>query len=197
MGIRRHSPSRLVSLALLGALVCALTAGADSMAVPADRQITLLLKVLTYDRQLEAKAGDELVIGVVSVPTDPESAKASQQVQKTLHGFLGKTVKKLGLQFFVHDYDTPEKLEDWVKRRKIDVVYLAPGNAGNVDAIVAVTRRLKVTTATGVPGYVERGVAVGIGERQSKPQILINLASARQEGSDFDSSLLRIATVIK
>jgi hypothetical protein len=174
-----------------------LGASADSMAVPAGRQITLLLKVLTYDRQLESKAGDSLVIGVVSVPTDAESAKASEQVQKTLYAFRGKTVKKLPLDFFVHDYTDPDKLEAWIKRHAIDIVYLAPGNQANVAAIVAVARRLKLTTVTGVPAYVEKGVAVGIGERQSKPQILINLTSARQEGSDFDSSLLRIATVIK
>jgi len=40
-------------------------------------------------------------------------------------------------------------------------------------------------------------VAVGIGVRQDKPQILINLASARSEGSEFDASLLRIATVLR
>jgi hypothetical protein len=43
---------------------------------------------------------------------------------------------------------------------------------------------------------VRRGVAVGIGLDQDKPQILINLASARAQGSDFDASLLRIATVL-
>jgi hypothetical protein len=49
---------------------------------------------------------------------------------------------------------------------------------------------------TGVPDYVRRGVAVGIGVVQDKPQVLINLAAARAEGSDFDASLLRIATIL-
>jgi hypothetical protein len=30
-----------------------------------------------------------------------------------------------------------------------------------------------------------------------KPDILINLPSSRSEGSEFDASLLRIATVVK
>ena len=171
--------------------------GRDEMAVPADRQVTLLLKVLTYDRQLEGRASGELVIGVVSVPTDPASVKATEEVGNTLYQYLGKTVKRLKLQFFLHNYTTAEKLAAWVRDKHIGVLYVSPGNERNLAAILKISQDRKVTTMTGVPLYVERGVSVGIGERQSKPQIMINLASSRREGSDFDASLLRIATVIK
>jgi hypothetical protein len=41
-------------------------------------------------------------------------------------------------------------------------------------------------------------VAIGIGIKADKrPDILINLPSSRQEGSEFDASLLRIANVVK
>ena len=62
--------------------------------------------------------------------------------------------------------------------------------------MLKVSQDLKLTTLTGVPDYVRRGVAVGIGVEQDKPQILINLGAARAEGSDFDASLLRIAIVV-
>ena len=58
-------------------------------------------------------------------------------------------------------------------------------------------RKSPITTVTGVPDYVRRGVAVGIGMAQNKPKVLINLPSSRSEGSDFDANLLRIATVLK
>jgi len=48
-----------------------------------------------------------------------------------------------------------------------------------------------------VPEAVKRAVSVGVGMAQDKTQVLINLASARSEGSEFDANLLRIATVIK
>ncbi|MBN2371679.1 MAG: YfiR family protein [Vicinamibacteria bacterium] len=167
------------------------------MAVAADRQVTLLLKILTYDRQLEARAGKELVIGIVSVPRDLGAAKASEEVMDTLYGYREKTVKRLPLQFLGHIYSTPDKLESWIRSKKINVLYVTPGNDGHIDEIVGICQRLKITTTTGVPGYVQKGVSVGIGARQSKPQILINLASSRREGSEFDASLLRIATIIK
>ena len=59
-------------------------------------------------------------------------------------------------------------------------------------------RTYAITTATGVPEFVQRGIAVGIGMKaDKKPDILINLPSSRSEGSEFDASLLRIATVVK
>jgi hypothetical protein len=188
-------PSSLAVVVLVAALFR--TVSAEDMAVAADRQVPLLLKILTYDRQLEVKSRDELVIGIVNSPTDAASAKATEEISNTLYGYLGKTVKKLKLQFFLHDYSTPEKLSNWTKAKGVTVLYISPGNDKNLAAILKISQDRKITTTTGVPGYVEKGVSVGIGERQSKPQILINLTSSRREGSEFDASLLRIATVIK
>ena len=83
-----------------------------------------------------------------------------------------------------------------MKEKGISALYLAPGSAKALPAVLKVSEDLDLTTLTGVPDYVRRGVAVGIGVEQDKPQILINLAAARAEGSDFDASLLRIATVL-
>jgi hypothetical protein len=76
------------------------------------------------------------------------------------------------------------------------VLYVAPGVAKNLPAIVKVSQANHLTSVTGVPDYVRKGVAVGIGVVQDRPQILINLASSKSEGSEFDASLLRIATVL-
>ncbi len=191
---KRHLIAALIASAAFQLPVLAFSEG---MAVEADRQVMLLLKILTYDRQLETKAGSELVIGVVSVPTDPDSARATEAISNTLFGYLKKTVKKLTLQYYLHDYSTPEKFQAWVKSKNVKVLYISPGNSKNLVAILKVAEQLKITTTTGVPDYVEKGVAIGIGERQQRPQILINLPATKREGSEFDASLLRIATIVK
>jgi hypothetical protein len=194
---RRHESvfTTLIVSALL--VLCGAGSARAQMAVAADRQVTLLLKILTYDRQIEAKAGKELVIGIVSVPRDLDAAKAMEAVLNTLHGYREKTVKRLPLNYYQQTYSTPEKLESWIRSKKISVLYVTPGHDHHLDEILSICQKLKITTTTGVPGYVHKGVSVGIGARQSKPQILINLTSSRREGSEFDASLLRIATVIK
>lgn len=195
--MRRHDVIR--SAVLSGVLVCLCghARAQAEMAVAADRQVPLLLKILTYDRQLEVKAGDQLVIGIVSSPTSLASAKAREDVENVLHSYLGKTVKKLPLNYFLHDFTNPDKLTAWIKAKRISVLYISPGTEKSLTAILTVSRDNHITSITGVPDYVEKGVSVGIGERQAKPQILINLTSSKLEGSEFDASLLRIATIIK
>jgi hypothetical protein len=173
------------------------TAAAEPMPLTPDLQVPLILKILTYDRHFEAKAGAELVIGIVYAPVDPSSVKAANDVADTLYRFSGKTVKRLPIRYFLIEFTTPENLARSIAQRAISVLYVAPGNAQNLEGIARVSQARGVTTATGVPDYVRKGVSVGIGVADDRPQILINLPSTRSEGSEFDASLLRIATVLK
>ncbi|HSB61983.1 MAG TPA: YfiR family protein [Vicinamibacteria bacterium] len=166
------------------------------MALPIDQQVPLLLKVLTYDRNFEAKAGEELAIGIVHDPGDRESAAATEQMVANLVRFADKTVKKLPLRYYTIEYTGAADLQSFVKAKRISLLYVAPGSSRNLSPILQVAQSLRVTTATGVPDYVRKGVAVGVGLAQDRPQILINLASSRAEGSDFDASLLRIASIL-
>jgi hypothetical protein len=184
------------SLALGGILLLLVPAHAEEMPMSAEAQIPLLLKVLTYDRNFETKAGKELALGIVHDPADRDSAKATAELGTTLFNFTGKTVKKLPMKYYTIEYTGAADLERFVKEKGISVLYIAPGNAKSLPTLLKLSEDLDLTTLTGVPEYVRRGVAVGIGVAQNKPQILINLASARAEGSEFDASLLRIATVL-
>jgi hypothetical protein len=170
---------------------------AEKMALPADKQVPLLLKILTYDRQFEQKAGSEVVIGIVYSAADPDSAPAMESLSSTLNGFAGKTVKKLPIKYWQIPYSTPDRLEAIVKEKGINVLYVCPGNDRNLAAIVKLAQGGRITTLTGIPDYVKKGVAVGVGERSGKPQIFINLDASKAEGSDFDASLLRIAEVVR
>jgi hypothetical protein len=192
MTLLRHGGLLALGLALLGAG----SLRAEPMALAAEVQIPLLLKVLTYDRNFERKAGRELAIGIVHDPADRDSAKATDEVGTTLFKFTSRTVKGLPLKYYTIEYTGIADLERFVKEKKISALYLAPGNAKNLPALLKASEEMDLTTLTGVPDYVRRGAMVGIGADQNKPQILINLASARAGGSDFDASLLRIATVL-
>ena len=137
--------------------------GQEDMVVAADRQVPLLLKILTYDRRLESRVGQHLVIGVVRSPTSSASAKACEDVTNILQSYLGKTVKQIPLDYQWADYSTPEKLLTWAKNKKINVFYVAPGNEKNLAAILKVGQDNGICSMTGVPEFVERVVAVGIG----------------------------------
>jgi len=189
---------RVTALGLGLLLVCPGAAmAAEPMPLRADLQVPLILKILTYDRHFETKAGREVGIGVVYTPGDPDSLTSANQIFETLFRFADKTVKRLPIRRYLLEYSSPEKLERSINERGISVLYVTPGNARNLESILKVSQAGQVTTTTGVPDYVRRGVAVGIGLSDDRPQVLINLPSARAEGSEFDASLLRIATVVR
>lgn len=205
MGVRRERGTRKVWAAVV---VAALALGllpvpvpvraAEAMPFPADVQITLLLKILTYDRSFQYKAKSGVTIGVVYVSGDPESVKAKDAILKTLQLVSDRTIKNQPIRHVALEFTTAAALEKAVRANHVNVFYIAPGNTDSLAALMKLSRTYAITTATGVPEYVQRGVAIGIGIRpDKKPEILINLPSSRSEGSEFDASLLRIATVVK
>jgi hypothetical protein len=185
------------ALALLLALRPGLAAGAEPMPLRAELQIPLILKILTYDRHIESKAGEQVVVGIVYAPADPSSVAAANEVGDVLFRFQDKTVKRLPIRYRLVEYSTPEALERTIDRWGISVLWVAPGSAKNLAGITSVSRRKGVTTTTGVPDYVRRGVAVGLDLGDARPQILIHLEAAREEGCEFDASLLRISIPVK
>ena len=66
----------------------------------------------------------------------------------------------------------------------------------NVAEIATITRRRGIRSITGVPEYVEPGIAVGIGLRNNRPLIIINFLGAQAEGASFSSKLLSLARIV-
>ena len=184
--------------AVFASLLCTSAAGTEPMSFPPDVQITLLLKILTYDRSFAVKAKSQVMIGVVYVAGDAESVKAKDDILKTLQLVADRTIKGVPIKAVPLEYKDPKSLAETVRSQGINVFYIAPGNANTLTELLRMSHTRGITTATGVPEYVQRGVAIGIGKKaDQKPDILINLSSSRQEGSEFDASLLRIANIVK
>ena len=184
--------------AVFASLLCTSAAGTEPMSFPPDVQVTLLLKILTYDRSFAVKAKSQVMIGVVYVAGDAESVKAKDDILKTLQLFADRPIKGVPIKAVALEYKDPKSLAETVRSQGINVFYIAPGNANTLTELLRMSHTRGITTATGVPEYVQRGVAIGIGKKaDQKPDILINLPSSRQEGSEFDASLLRIANIVK
>jgi hypothetical protein len=186
---------------LAAALVLvALPALAQGM-VPADLQVPLLLKVLDYDRNFSTKAGKELMIGVVYAPSDPASVGVTNEISGILLKYRDqrKTVRNVPINVQTIIYRSPEELEKTLRKDGIKVVYVAPGLSRRaVEEISRVCKNdaLRVTTVTGVREFVDYGIAVGVA-KSPNPKIFVNVAASRSEGSEFDASLLRLASIVR
>ena len=96
--------------------------------------------------------------------------------------------------------DLGAKTEQLLRKRltetNANIVYVAPLRAVDVGDIGRITRQRDIRSVTGIPGYVDLGIAVGIGLRNRRPLIIINLEAARAEGAAFSSQLLSLARIV-
>jgi hypothetical protein len=180
--------------------VVAAAAGAAPVAempVPAALQVPLLLKILTYDRNFGSHGESALHVAIIVAPGDPVSTRTSSEIAEVFRSLADKTVRKLPITFQTLEYTSDDQIANALPAKQVNVLYIAPGNDKNLRNLIQMSHTRGAISTTGVPTYVEKGVAVGIGVRQDKPQILINLASSRAAGSDFDAGLLRIASIVR
>jgi hypothetical protein len=169
---------------------------AEEMPVPADLQYSLFLKILTFDRNLKARVGEEIVVGIVYQKNFRESSNAKDEFTKAMDESSIKRIEDIPIrQVPVNLNDTD--LDSAVSHMRIDILYITPLRTVKIEDIIKVSQIKQLTTLTGVPDYVESGLAVGIGTKGDKPQIIINLPAAKKEGADFSSQLLRLAKIVE
>jgi YfiR/HmsC-like len=198
-------PIRLsVALAagLLGAGLIGLTpshAGAQELAVPVAVQVPILAKILNFDRKLPERAGNRLVIGVLYQSRYRTSANVAEEVCRELRalppGALG-ALESLERSCVAIDLDATTALDSTLKRNGVRVLYVSPLRAVHLEEVAAVSRAARITTVTGVPRYVETGLAIGVDMKGERPGIVINLAASRAEGADLAAHLLKLARVV-
>ncbi len=169
---------------------------AEEMPVPVDLQYSLLMKILTFDRNLKDRMGEEIVVGIIYQKNFRESSNAKDEFAKAMDESPIKKIEDIPIhQVPVNLNDTD--LDSAVSQIKIDILYITPLRTVKLEDITKVSRTKQLTTLTGVPDYVESGLAVGIGTKGGKPLIIINLPTAKKEGTDFSSQLLHLAKVLK
>jgi hypothetical protein len=78
----------------------------------------------------------------------------------------------------------------------VRVLYVSPLRAVHLEDVALVSRAAQITTVTGVPRYVETGLAIGVDLKGERPQIVVNLAASRAEGADLTAHLLKLARVV-
>lgn len=194
---RRPGRWRLPAAAgALALVLAAVAAHAQEMPVPAPMQASLFTKILTFDRNLKARAGRELRIGVLYQKKVRSSLEAQEEFLRAMCGDPGRRIDGLPLNCVAIEWTSASEVEATLLRKGIRVLYVAPLRAVAIEEIVAISRAHKITTLTGVPEFVEKGIALGLMLRAERPLILVHLAAARAEGADFNSQLLKLARVV-
>ena len=176
----------------LGSVSLPPPAVSQEMATSVDVQFSLFFRVLTYDRNLSHWAPHGVVIGIVFQPQVRASVLAKNAaLRQQVPSEAGFTVRMVPIAL--------ASIADVAEAAALagcNALYVTPMRAVDLGEIAAAGRDHGMLTLTGVAEYVPAGIAVGIGVRDDRPEILVNLAAARAAGADFSSQLLLLARVM-
>jgi hypothetical protein len=163
---------------------------------PVEIHIPIFLKVLTFDRNLKNRAGDEIVLGILYQEKYRESLNIKNQVEAYLVKSGTNIVEGIPFRWVSINAQDVQGLKAALEKEKVDVLYIGPLRAISIPGIAAVSRSIKAISMTPVPAYCDSGISVGIDTRGESPLIIINLHAAQEEGVDFSSRLLKLAKII-
>ena len=167
----------------------------QKMEVPVEIQVPMLLKILTFDRNLEKRSGKKLTIGIIYQSKYKESFDAKDEFIKSINKMSIKRVKDIPINLVPIDVDSSD-LEGAVSKNEVNALYIAPLRAFDIGKVIKVSQDNKILSMTGVIEQINSGISIGIGAKGDKPLIIINLRSAKLEGADFSSQLLKLAKII-
>jgi len=200
----RRSPvqwkGRLSRDVLLPIPLCFLLLGAvpgweQEMPLPVEVQASLLTRIVRFDRTFEKRAEDGFVVGILFQEEFRVSAQARIALAQALEASDFRDPQGNPIQ--VVALEPGEDLEERLRAAAVDVLYLTPLRGVNPGALSGTTRLLGILSFSGVPEDVRAGVAVAFDVQDDRPQILINLAGAEAEGSQFRPALLQMAHIIR
>jgi hypothetical protein len=165
--------------------------------ISCDIQFDLTLKILTFDRNLRARVGEDLVIGIVYDGDDPTSSQVKMEMDRAVDESPFKAVDRIPIRKAFLDISQSTNWTADLAKSGVNLVYLAPLRDQALIRMLGICRKMKITTVASLPDYPGRGATIGFEPSGGKPVIVINLRTAEFEGADFSSRLLTIAKVLR
>ncbi len=162
----------------------------------AEVRAKLLLKVLSYDRQLKERSGGHLVLAVVTDASAPEEVRADTARMAAALTAAASRFKVAQMTPTVVTVPLGPGLARAFEERGVTAVYALPDTAQAPAVAAAALARRAPTLTTGREAVVA-GMAVGIFVKGSRPSILINLPVAKALGMKLDAKLLRFAELLR
>ncbi|WP_234996070.1 YfiR family protein [Pseudobacteriovorax antillogorgiicola] len=181
---------RYIWILLIGVLFRERLWAAD---VPPKFQGVLTAKVLKYDRNLEDRVKQTIVIGFVFSSKNEESRSHENNFFEPFSTILEKQkiknmeveVKKIDLA----SQDLAKVLED----KKISNVYISKGIE---EQVLASLEKLPNKRVLSFAGIRSMGICVSYELIQGKPKIFVNMDASKKAGAEFDARFLRAAEKI-
>jgi hypothetical protein len=174
---------------------------AEDSVLPSDVFTVIMLKSLSYDRNIDRQTKEKIRIGIVCFADDAAARDFVDQVEDNISriqpDFRLKDKPIEGKVLLLEKAFDKAKFEARLKQDNISVLVVAAQNPDANKIIFETTRTMRINSICYNSECVREGAGLGIILRDHKPRMLINLSVVQQEGSDYSGKFLALCEVVK
>ena len=161
--------------------------------LPVDNQLKILEKIIPFNKDFKPEQKEINILVLYQ-----NGFRTSQLIKNDIEKYQKvKRTENNKINYVYYSFNDLDEFQKIIHKNKINIIYIAPLRAVDLNEILAVTKKNKIMSFTGVVEYMEFGVSVVLDIKGDKPEIIINRQSAKDEGVDFSSQLLKLARIIE
>jgi YfiR/HmsC-like len=169
---------------------------AQGLTVPIDVQLEILPKILSLNKSFNHNDPKEVInVGILY----SNEQRSSVRVKDEITNSVSDSVLKVNLAKAVIipiDIVGMKNIKKHLIDLNIKVLYFTPIRGYDISKISKISKENQIITFTGVSDYIDNNnISVGFELENKKLQITINLESAKAEGANFSSRLLKVSKV--
>lgn len=184
-----------VIFALFAEPVQAVEGIVQGVEVPYEIQWALISKILIYEKNLNSRCDDSIVIGILFQKGDLQSEKAKDDMLSIFQLAELETILNLPVKVFSISIDHFIDPTFDFGSIKVNHIYITDMRGVELSPVFSVCSTFKMLSITGTESLFSKGASVGLVLNDNKPSILINSTSAKNEGVEFGYQLLKHAKV--
>jgi hypothetical protein len=188
----QHRASRAAAMLCAIAAILATLARAQEMNVPVDIQAAILPKILSFERSTSLEKSG-LVVGILY----QSRVRSSLVCANDMAELLPRSSAQKGIQCVMIEMTSESEVSRRLAEEGVNLVYVTPMRSLDIGGLGRLLQSRRVLSFTGVPSYVDAGVALGVDTRENRPVILVNLTATKAVGAEFSSQMLRLARVVE
>jgi len=185
----------LLWVAAMAVAAAATARAGEDVTVPARVQAQLLVAVASFQSNMNLAADGSVQILVVIKDDDA----ASERVARQLVGALGdmKRIARHPHHEVVEPFHDAASLAATCRERHISLVYLSTGLGAAVPEGAQALQGTAVLTAGAVPGFVQRGTALGFDLVSGRSEMLLNRTQVKALNVQFPPTLFQLMRVVE
>jgi hypothetical protein len=165
--------------------------------VPSDLKAAILLRALSYDRNLQRRSGAAVRVGIVHQAGQEGPGSCRATMSAAFRAATTQRIQDLPITVVELELRSIDQLQAEIDSEGVNLLYICEGLGGRADAIADLAASRALLTLCGSEELVREGLAIGVAPKGETAKIVVNVRAARGQGADLDSRLLMMAELVR